>query len=153
MAAERFCFSAEQQLAFMRQALALSRCALPDCRPNPPVGCVLVRGDQVVAEGYTQLPGHHHAEAAALARMDGPLHDVAAFVTLEPCSFHGRTPSCAKTLVERQIGAVYVALVDPHVKNRGKGIAILRQAGIPVTVGVAGDEVAAFLTPYLLGDE
>jgi len=152
MTTSLFTFSAEQQLTFMRQALALSWRALPACRPNPPVGCVLVRHGQVIAEGYTQIPGQPHAEAAALARVDGPLHDVAAFVTLEPCSFHGRTPSCAKTLVQRQIGAVYVAMIDPHVKNQGKGIAILRQAGIPVTVGVAGDEVAAFLTPYLLGD-
>lgn len=153
MAVKSFCFTAEQQLAFMRRALELSHNALPDCRPNPPVGCVLVRDNQVIAEGYTQTPGNPHAEAAALARVAGPLHEVAAFVTLEPCSFHGRTPSCAKTLVERGIGAVYVGMIDPHVKNRGKGIDILRQAGVPVMVGLAGDEVEVFLSPYLLGDE
>ena len=139
-----------QKEQFMRLALDESRRALPDCRPNPPVGCVLVRAGAVVAKGFTQAPGLDHAEAMALRLYDGALEDVAVFATLEPCSFVGRTPSCARTLVERGVRQVYVALVDPHPKNRGAGIEILRAAGVEVEAGVLQDQVAAFLAPYLI---
>jgi len=134
---------------FMRRALEESRNALPGCLPNPPVGCALVRDGQVVAVGFTQPPYQPHAEPMALSQLSGPLEDVTAFVTLEPCSFHQRTPSCAKELIARRIGAVYVALLDPHPRNQGRGIEMLREAGIPVEVGLLEDEIAPFLTPYL----
>ena len=134
---------------FMRAALAEGRRALPACLPNPPVGCVLVRGGSVVARGFTQPPGHPHAEALALQRIDGPLGDVTAFVTLEPCAFHGRTPSCAKTLVARGVRRVFVAMLDPDARNSGRGIEILRAAGVEVTVGLLQDEAAHDLSPYL----
>ena len=70
-------------------------------------------------------------------------------MTLEPCSFHQRTPSCAKGLIARRIGAVYVAMIDPHPRNQGRGVELLREAGIPVEVGVLEDEVRGFLRPYL----
>src|SRR4051812_40296985 len=88
----------ESQRRFMSLALAEGRKALPDCIPNPPVGCVLVRDGRVVASGYTNRPGQPHAEAMALSQLAGLLSDVTAFVTLEPCSFRGRTPSCALEL-------------------------------------------------------
>jgi len=135
--------------AFMQAALAEGRRALPACLPNPPVGCVLVRGGEIVASGFTQPPGHAHAEAGALARLEGGLGDVSAFVTLEPCSFHGRTPSCAKTLVERGVRRVFVALLDPDPRNNGRGIAMLREAGCEVTLGLLGDEARRDLLPYL----
>ncbi|MBT3601652.1 MAG: riboflavin-specific deaminase [Candidatus Latescibacteria bacterium] len=143
-------YSAEQINYFMHEALIEGRKALPACRPNPPVGCVLVRADRMIARGYTNSPGEHHAEAMALAQVDGDLEDVTAFVTLEPCSFLGRTPSCAKTLVDRKIGQVYVALIDPHPKNQGQGIAILKSAGADVTVGILKDEAEKDLNPYLI---
>ena len=143
-------YSAEQINIYMREALTEGRKALPGCRPNPPVGCVLVRDGDVIARGYTHPPGEHHAEAMALAQIDGDLEDVTAFVTLEPCSFQGRTPSCAKALVERKIGQVYVALIDPHPRNQGKGIAILEDAGIDVTVGILKEEAETDLGPYLV---
>jgi pyrimidine deaminase RibD-like protein len=87
-------------LRFMRAALKEGRKALSDCLPNPPVGCVLVKADQIIASGYTQLPGQQHAEAIALSKVPGNLSDVIAYVTLEPCSFYGRTPSCAKAFVD-----------------------------------------------------
>ena len=121
---------------FMQQALLEGRKALPACRPNPPVGCVLVREGQIVARGHTQPPYHPHAEPMALRQLDGVLSDVTAYVTLEPCSFHNRTPSCAWELVARQVQRVVVAMTDPHPRNRGRGIAILREAGIDVTTGV-----------------
>jgi pyrimidine deaminase RibD-like protein len=134
---------------FMDAALAEGRCALPACLPNPPVGCVLVRGGQIVARGFTQPPGNPHAEALALAQLDGPLDDVTAYVTLEPCSFHGRTPACAKTLVERGVRRVFVAMLDPDARNNGKGIALLRVAGSEVTVGLREAEARQDLAPHL----
>ena len=139
----------ERDIDRMLLALGVSRKALPACLPNPPVGCVLVRSGRVVASGYTHGPGSFHAEAHALSALAGTLEDVQAYVTLEPCSFHGRTPSCALELVNRRIGAVFVALLDPHPRNRGKGIEILRQAGISVVVGIAEREVTRFIGPHL----
>ncbi len=134
---------------FMRAALAEGRRALPACLPNPPVGCVLVRDGSVVARGFTQPPGRPHAEALALQQVDGPLGDVTAFVTLEPCAFHGRTPSCARTLVARGVRRVFVAMLDPDARNSGKGIEILREAGVEVTVGLLEAEAVRDLSPYL----
>ena len=133
----------------MQAALDEGKKALPHCAPNPPVGCVLVRNGAIIAHGYTNPPGEHHAEAMALSQVDGSLEDVTAFVTLEPCSFHGRTPSCAKSLVQRKIGAVYVAIIDPHPKNQGRGNQILKEANIPVTVGLLKKEAEKDLMPHL----
>lgn len=137
--------SSEQQARFMREALAEGRRALPACRPNPPVGCVLVRDGEIVGRGHTQPPYEHHAEPMALSQLQGELTDVVAFVTLEPCSFHNRTPSCAKQLIARRIGTVVVAMRDPHPRNQGAGIAMLREAGIEVVEGILQDEARAEL--------
>jgi pyrimidine deaminase RibD-like protein len=136
----------------MRQALSESHRALPACRPNPPVGCVIARGDMVLATGYTNPPGQHHAEAMALAQLtpDDAAQPFEVYVTLEPCSFFGRTPSCALALVKYPISCVYVAMLDADPRNNGKGIEILRNAGVPVAVGVLEHEVRAFLQPYLI---
>ena len=134
---------------FMRAALSEGRRALPDCLPNPPVGCVLVREGVIIARGHTQPPYHPHAEPMALAQVDGPLTDVTAYVTLEPCSFHNRTPSCAKELIRRQVGAVVVAMRDPHPRNRGRGIQMLREAGIPVVEGVLHEVAQADMGPHV----
>ncbi len=121
---------------FMQAALAEGRKALPACRPNPPVGCVLVRDGEIIARGHTQPPYQPHAEPMALAQATGPLDQVTAYVTLEPCSFHNRTPSCARALVAAGVGRVVVAMHDPHPRNRGRGIEILREGGIEVIEGV-----------------
>ena len=135
--------------ALMREALVESQRALPACLPNPPVGCVLVRDGRVIARGHTQPPFEHHAEPMALSQVDGTLEDVIAFVTLEPCSFHQKTPSCAKEMIRRGVGTAYVAMIDPHPRNRGAGIEMLRAAGMKVVVGTLEDEVRPFLAPYL----
>ena len=144
--------STELELAgFMRAAIEEGRKALPACRPNPPVGCVLVRGGAIVARGFTQPPYQPHAEPMALRQIAGDLQDVTAFVTLEPCAFHQRTPSCAKEMIARRVGAVYVALIDPHPKNQGRGIELLREAGIRVVTDFLCDEARSHLAPYLYG--
>ncbi len=142
--------SAEKISQFMALAAKAGQNALPECSPNPPVGCVAVRNGEVIASGYTQPPGLHHAEAQVLAQLEGDLSDVILFVTLEPCSFQGRTPSCAKTMVARGIKEVYVALVDPHPKNRGKGLSILEESGAKVVTGVLEQMLDKQLGPYLI---
>ena len=139
----------DSQKRFMTLALLEGRKALPDCIPNPPVGCVLVREGRVIATGYTNPPGKPHAEAMALSQVAGELRDVIAFVTLEPCSFQGRTPSCALELVSRKIGRVFVAMLDPDPRNNGAGVLILRQTGIEVSVGLLADQALEDLRPHL----
>ncbi|KAB0481254.1 riboflavin-specific deaminase [Vibrio chagasii] len=134
---------------YMLQALEASRQALPDCQPNPPVGCVLVKNDKVVSVGYTQKVGGNHAEVEALNHYDGDMEGVTAYVTLEPCSFVGRTPACANTLVEAGVKHVVVAILDPDPRNNGRGVAILDSHGVKVDVGLCQAQASAFLTPYL----
>ncbi|HGS5851859.1 TPA: bifunctional diaminohydroxyphosphoribosylaminopyrimidine deaminase/5-amino-6-(5-phosphoribosylamino)uracil reductase RibD [Vibrio parahaemolyticus] len=133
----------------MLRALEISRNALPNCIPNPPVGCVLVKDDTVVSEGYTQAIGGNHAEVQALNSYDGTLDGVVAYVTLEPCSFVGRTPACANTLVKSGIKHVVVSMLDPDERNSGKGIAILERDGIKVDIGLCYEQVSSFLAQYL----
>ncbi len=151
-ASETMSISTVDQERFMAAALAESRHALPDCRPNPPVGCVMVGDGVILARGFTGCPGEPHAEAAAIAALSRGVDRarVTAFVTLEPCSFHGRTPSCARALIASGIGAVVVGIIDPDPRNNGRGIRLLRDAGLSVDVGVLQGDVRAFLDPYLL---
>ncbi|WRW01093.1 bifunctional diaminohydroxyphosphoribosylaminopyrimidine deaminase/5-amino-6-(5-phosphoribosylamino)uracil reductase RibD [Grimontia sp. NTOU-MAR1] len=136
---------------FMLRALDVSKKALPNCQPNPPVGCVLVANGNIVAEGFTQPIGGNHAEVEALRQLSSciDIKTVTAYVTLEPCSFVGRTPACAETLLNSGIGKVVVSLLDPDYRNNGAGIALLQHGGVHVDVGLAKDEVQAFLMPYL----
>jgi pyrimidine deaminase RibD-like protein len=134
---------------YMLRALELSKKALPNCIPNPPVGCVLVKHHKVVSEGFTQAIGGHHAEVQALNAFSGSMLGVTAYVTLEPCSFVGRTPACANTLVNSGIKHVVISLLDPDPRNNGRGIEILEQAGIHVEIGLCSDKVNGFLAPYL----
>lgn len=139
----------------MREALVEGRKARPICDSNPPVGCVLVRDGLIVARGHTQPPYQPHAEPMALAQLEGELGDVLAFVTLEPCAFHSRTPSCALELVKRGVRTVYVAMLDPHPRNRGAGVDRMRAAGVTVVVGLCADEAHADLDTrvWQAGDE
>ena len=139
----------EQAEYFMQEAITEGRKALGKCKPNPPVGCVLVKDGKIISKGHTNEPGQPHAEAMALAQVHGKLDGVVAFVTLEPCSFHGRTPSCAQELVKRGIQEVYVGTIDPHPKNQGAGIEILREAGVSVHLGLLERDVENDLEPHL----
>ena len=135
---------------FMREALAEGRKARTHCTPNPPVGCVIVADDKIVGRGHTQPPGKNHAEAQALASSDDiDFAQATVFVTLEPCSFHGRTPSCGKALAELGVAKVVIALVDPDPRNSGAGIALLRQAGVAVEIGLSAQQAFRDLSPFL----
>ena len=127
----------------MRRAIELARKGHFYTRPNPLVGCVLVKDNQVVAEGYHAAFGKPHAEVNALGAAQEQGIDPAdceAFVTLEPCSHYGHTPPCAGALVERGIRKVTIACQDPNPLVAGQGIAWLRRSGIPVTTGVCAEE-------------
>ena len=134
---------------FMRLAIEEGRRALPGCLPNPPVGALLVRDGEVVARGHTQVPGRPHAEAMALSQVSGDLADTILFVTLEPCSFQGRTASCAEALVARGLKIAYVALLDPDPRNAGRGLERMRSAGVSVFLGTLAKEAARELAPHL----
>jgi diaminohydroxyphosphoribosylaminopyrimidine deaminase/5-amino-6-(5-phosphoribosylamino)uracil reductase len=135
--------------AWMRRALEVSRSVRTTTSPNPWVGCVIVAPDGTAIEGATQPPGGLHAEAGALALAGPRANGATVYVTLEPCSHHGRTPPCADALVDAGVKRVVVALEDPDPQVAGRGIARLRQAGIDVEVGVGAEEVNEVLAPYL----
>ena len=136
----------------LRRAVALASAVRLHTSPNPWVGCVLVAADGTEVEGATQPPGGDHAEAQALrsALADGvDLRGATAFVTLEPCGHHGRTPPCADALIEAGVARVVVGVADPDPRVAGRGIERLRAAGAEVVVGVLAHEVQHQLGPYL----
>ena len=137
----------------MRAALAVARRGLGLVWPNPAVGCVLVRpdlGGRVVGRGWTQPGGRPHAETEALARAGDAARGATAYVTLEPCAHHGETPPCADALIAAGIGRAVVALDDPDPRVGGRGLSRLREAGIPVSVGICEDEAAGLNAGFLL---
>ncbi len=125
---------------FMRRALALAKSHLGLTTPNPSVGCVIVRGGRIVGQGATGKGGRPHAEAIAIAKASKAARGATAYVTLEPCAHTGKTPPCARTLVDAGIARVVVGCLDPYPPVRGRGIAILRRAGIAVETGVLEDD-------------
>lgn len=127
----------------MSRAIQLARKGFYTTRPNPSVGCVIVNDNQIVGEGYHQKAGEPHAEVHAL-RMAGELaRGATAYVTLEPCSHYGRTPPCALALINIGVKRVVVAVEDPNPQVGGRGIQMLRDAGIQVDVGLHRDEAYA----------
>ncbi|MCB1791868.1 MAG: bifunctional diaminohydroxyphosphoribosylaminopyrimidine deaminase/5-amino-6-(5-phosphoribosylamino)uracil reductase RibD [Gammaproteobacteria bacterium] len=125
---------------FMAHALRLAERGLYTTDPNPRVGCVVVRDGRVVGEGWHRRAGEPHAEPIALAVAGESARGATAYVTLEPCSHHGRTPPCAVGLIEAGIARVVVAMGDPNPQVAGKGLTMLREAGIETSVGLmAGD--------------
>ena len=127
----------------MAAALALARRGLGNVAPNPAVGCVLVRGGRVVGRGWTQPGGRPHAETEALARAGEGARGATAYVTLEPCSHHGKTPPCAEALKAAGVARVVVATIDPDPRVSGRGVAMLETAGIKVEVGCLECEAQA----------
>lgn len=124
-----------QATTWMQAALSQARLALPISSPNPPVGCVIVRDGHLIGQGHTQQAGGPHAEVMAMrdAQARGEsLRGATAYVTLEPCSHHGRTPPCADALIREGFARVVVALHDPNPLVAGQGAARLRAAGIVV---------------------
>jgi diaminohydroxyphosphoribosylaminopyrimidine deaminase/5-amino-6-(5-phosphoribosylamino)uracil reductase len=135
--------------AHMRAALQIAARGLGNTWPNPSVGCVLVKEGVVIARGWTQPGGRPHAEAEALARAGEAARGATAYVTLEPCSHHGRTPPCCEALIRAGVSRVVVALRDPDSRVDGRGLARLRAAGITVEEGLMGAEAAALTAGFI----
>jgi diaminohydroxyphosphoribosylaminopyrimidine deaminase/5-amino-6-(5-phosphoribosylamino)uracil reductase len=141
---------AADDAVWMAEAQAQADTVRTTTSPNPWVGCVIVpSGDGPVALGATEPPGGPHAEAVALAVAGPAAAGATVFVTLEPCSHHGRTPPCADALIRAGVARVVVALLDPDPRVSGQGVARLKAAGIPVDVGVGAAAAEASLAPYL----
>ena len=130
-----FTFTAQDSV-WMAQALRLAERGLYTTSPNPRVGCVLVRDGDIVGEGWHERAGEPHAEVLALRAAGEAARGATAYVTLEPCGHHGRTPPCADALIAAGIARVTVALQDPNPRVAGQGIAKLRAAGIEVECGL-----------------
>lgn len=130
-------------LLHMRAALALARRGLGNAWPNPAVGCVLVKDGRVIGRGWTQPGGRPHAETEALRRAGDAARGATAYVTLEPCSHHGRTPPCCEALAGAGIARVVMAMRDPDPRVNGRGLAMLRGAGIAVEEGLLEAEARA----------
>lgn len=127
----------------MSRALQLAKRGIYTTAPNPNVGCVITRQQQIVGEGFHFKAGEPHAEVHALRQAGEAAKGATAYVTLEPCSHFGRTPPCAKGLIEAGIGKVVCAMQDPNPQVAGRGIAMLREAGIEVEVGLLEQDAIA----------
>ncbi|MEQ6916098.1 bifunctional diaminohydroxyphosphoribosylaminopyrimidine deaminase/5-amino-6-(5-phosphoribosylamino)uracil reductase RibD [Halomonas aquatica] len=136
--------------AWMALALKLARHGLYTTDPNPRVGCVLVKAGRVIGEGWHERAGEPHAEVHALRAAGEAARGATAYVTLEPCSHQGRTGPCALALVEAGVKRVVVAMQDPNPRVAGQGIAMLREAGIEVNVGVLEDEALALNPGFVM---
>lgn len=130
-------------LRHMARAIELARRGQYSTHPNPRVGCVLVKDGRVVGEGWHQKAGEPHAERHALAAAGDAARGATAYVTLEPCSHHGRTPPCADGLVDAGVARVVAAMEDPNPKVAGQGMAHLAEAGITVETGLLANSAAA----------
>ncbi|MGZ5035651.1 MAG: bifunctional diaminohydroxyphosphoribosylaminopyrimidine deaminase/5-amino-6-(5-phosphoribosylamino)uracil reductase RibD [Usitatibacter sp.] len=126
--------------AFMVRALELTKRGRDTCTPNPNVGCVIVKDGRVIGEGWHERAGEGHAETRALAAATESVEGATVYVSLEPCSHHGRTPPCADALVAAKVARVVAAMEDPNPRVQGRGSQILRDAGIRVDVGLLEDE-------------
>ena len=143
---------------YMRRALQLARLGMGHTSPNPMVGAVIVGPDgTIIGEGWHRRCGEAHAEVNAVASVDDVnlLKDSTIYVTLEPCSHYGKTPPCANLLIECGIPRVVVGCLDPFVKVAGRGVALLRDAGVEVVVGMLEQECRdlnrRFMTAHTIG--
>ncbi len=133
----------------MHTALALARQGRFSTSPNPRVGCVVARGTQIVGQGFHVRAGEPHAEVHALRQAGEMARGATAYVTLEPCSHYGRTPPCAEALVRAGVSRVVAAMSDPNPQVAGKGLAMLREAGIQVECGLLETEARALNRGFL----
>lgn len=135
--------------AFMARALELARKGLYSTHPNPRVGCVIVKDGRIIGEGWHAKAGEPHAEVHALRQAGERARGATAYVTLEPCSHHGRTPPCADALVTAGVARVVAAMQDPNPQVAGSGLRRLAEAGIEVLSGVLEAEARALNAGFI----
>ena len=142
---------------YMRRAIELAWHGLGHVSPNPMVGAVIVHDNKIIGEGYHRKYGEGHAEVNAIASVsdEGLLPESTMYVTLEPCSHYGKTPPCAKLIIDKKIPRVVVGCLDPFEKVSGRGINMLREAGVEVTTGILENECRelnrVFMTAHSTG--
>lgn len=134
---------------FMREAIELSRTHVGRTGPNPSVGCVIVKDGEIVGRGVTAIGGRPHAEPQAIAEAGEKARGATAYVTLEPCSHHGKTPPCANAIIASGIERVVVAVADPDPRVSGQGLKMLADADIEVTIGVLQKDARRAMSGYL----
>jgi len=135
--------------AHMARALKLAERGKYTARPNPKVGCVFVRNDSIVGEGWHQVAGEAHAEINALESASDQADGATVYATLEPCAHHGKTPPCAEALIDARVARTVVAMQDPFDDVSGRGLEMLRSAGIDVQVGLMAAAAAALNEGYI----
>ncbi|WP_010141919.1 bifunctional diaminohydroxyphosphoribosylaminopyrimidine deaminase/5-amino-6-(5-phosphoribosylamino)uracil reductase RibD [Oceanicola sp. S124] len=140
----------QEDARYMALALSLGRRGQGRCWPNPAVGCVIVRDGRILGRGWTQPGGRPHAEAVALAQAGAAARGATAYVTLEPCAHHGKTPPCAEALIAAGIARVVCPIEDIDPRVGGQGFAMLRAAGIEVSTGLMADEALSDLSGFFL---
>ena len=140
--------SRESDAHFMELALALAKGSPHRTSPNPTVGCILVRGGEVIAQGVTLPAGQPHAEVVALTAAGDAADGAEMFVTLEPCSHTGRTPPCTTAIIASKVKRVVAGVIDPNPLVNGRGLALLKNAGVETEVGVLGEACATHLAPF-----
>ena len=123
--------SRQSDVLFLEAALELAALGRNSCAPNPPVGCIIWRDGKVLGRGFHKQAGSGHAEVNALQQAGSDVRGATVFVSLEPCSFVGRTPACAQTLIDAGVARVVVAAVDPNPQVSGQGIALKLCGGCP----------------------
>ncbi|WP_241275061.1 bifunctional diaminohydroxyphosphoribosylaminopyrimidine deaminase/5-amino-6-(5-phosphoribosylamino)uracil reductase RibD [Belliella calami] len=133
----------ENHIKFMRRAIELAELGKGNVSPNPMVGCVIVVDDKIIAEGYHEHYGEPHAEPNAIRQVNGnvDLREATVYVTLEPCAHFGKTPPCANLLVDKKVRQVVIGAIDTNPLVGGKGIEILRKAGVMVISGILEEEI------------
>jgi diaminohydroxyphosphoribosylaminopyrimidine deaminase/5-amino-6-(5-phosphoribosylamino)uracil reductase len=129
-----------QDELYMNRAIELAKTRKGETHPNPTVGCVIVKNGKVVGEGFHRRAGEPHAEVVALQRAGKNAEGSTVYVTLEPCSHYGRTPPCSLALIRAKVRRVVVATADPNPRVSGKGIQMLKNAGVEVEVGLLEEE-------------
>lgn len=139
----------ETDKQYMMRALTLAKRATGFTHPNPMVGAVVVKNGEIIGEGYHQKAGEAHAEVHALKAAGENAKGATLYVTLEPCAHYGKTPPCAKHVIEAGIKRVVVGLIDPNLLVAGKGIQMIREAGIEVTTGILESECAKLVEGFL----
>ncbi len=125
---------------YMKRAIELAKKGIGYTNPNPIVGCVVVKNDEIISEGYHEKIGGFHAERNALTNCKEDTTGAELYVTLEPCCHYGKTPPCTEIIIEKNIKKVYVGSMDPNKLVAGKGVKILEENGIEVECGVLKDE-------------
>lgn len=134
---------------YMERAISLAKLALGQVSPNPAVGAVIVKDDDIIGQGYTQPPGSSHAEIMALKEAGNSANGGVMYVTLEPCCHFGRTPPCTGAIIAAGIKEVHAAMIDPNPLVNGQGITEMEKAGIKTCIGEHADDASEIIESYV----